>query len=119
MNEVKLTRDADALICVLYKEYIQRRKKSIPKQKACDFGGSPNIHEKLMPKWSFEDVDETCRELSRAGLLKCLFADDIAYHAVLTDSAIVYMENRFKDGFASLLHHLKELMALIPWGATI
>lgn len=68
-----------------------------------------------MKKWSFEDVDETCRELSRAGLLQCGYGDDVVCVAVLTDTAIIYMENRFKNGLASLSQHLKSIFEIIPW----
>lgn len=114
MEEIRLTKDADALICVLYKEYLEQRKAGKSKNSAKYFGGSQQIHTKLMTKWSFEDVDDTCRELSRAGLLGCLFADDVTAEAMLTDLAIYYMENRFKDGLASILHHLESLRSLIP-----
>lgn len=119
MDEIKLTRDADALICILYKEYLQRRKDGLPKRNAMNFGSSPDIHEKFMPKWLFEDVDDTCRELSRAGLLNCVFADNITFRVSLTENAVIYMENRFKDGFTSVINHLKELMTLIPWEVVI
>lgn len=115
MAKTELTKDADAMICVLYKNYLQRRKSGVTKCDAKFLGGSTEIHTDLMPKWSFEDVDETCRELSRAGFLDCLFADNITYLAYLTDDAIIYMENRFKDGFFSLLEHLGSLFSIIPW----
>lgn len=114
MSDIRLSRDADALICVLYKEFKQRRKSGEPKQKARNMGGSPVIHKNLLPKWSFEDVDETCRELSRAGLVNCSWADNIAYRVILSDAGIVYMENRFKDGLASVLDHLEALRSFIP-----
>lgn len=115
MNEIKLTKDSDALLCVLYKEYLDRRKKGIPKAEAKFFFGSESIHEELMPKWALEDVDDTCRELDHAALLECFYGDDVVCQAQLTPEAIIYMENRFKDGLASLLGHLKSLMELVPW----
>lgn len=115
MSEIQLTKDADALICVLYKEYLQRRENGIPKSTAKRFGGSPNIHSQLMSKWSFEDVDETCRELSRAGLLKCFYADNIAYDALLSDAGIIYMEKRFANGLKSVLNYLERIKAFLPW----
>lgn len=114
MSDIRLSRDADALICVLYKEFIRRRKSGESKQRARNMGGSPEIHRDLLPKWSFEDVDETCRELSRAGLINCSWADDIAFLVFLSDAGIVYMENRFKDGLASVLEHLETLRSFIP-----
>lgn len=115
MDEIKLTNDADALICVLYKRYIERRKSGKSKASAKCFDGSDYIRSELMPKWSLDDVDETCRELSRAGLLHCEYADDTVWYAVLTDDSIIYMENRFIDGMKSVIAHLQSLREIIPW----
>lgn len=93
-----LTKDADYLICVLYKAYKERRNCKSSKVDAKFMNDSETIHKTLMPEWSFEDVDETCRELHRAGLLDCKYADDVAYIVNLTDASIIYMENRFKSG---------------------
>lgn len=67
----KLTRDAEKLISLLYELYLERRESGMPKAKAKHFGGSNLIREKLLIDWSIADIDETCRELSRAGFLNC------------------------------------------------
>ena len=115
MNEPKLSKDADALICILYKEYLQRRKSGAPKADARCFGGSEYIQANLMKKWSVEDVDETCRELSRNELLNCLFLDNSTAEILLSDKAVVCMENRFSQGLSSVLSYLERLRALLPW----
>lgn len=97
-----LTKDSEKLICVIYKEYLKKRKSGISKSDAKMFGSSHSIHENLLPKWSFKDVDDTCRELSRLEFLQCNWADDIAYHVTLSDKGIVYMENRFKNGIEEI-----------------
>lgn len=115
MSEIKLTREADALICVLYREYLQRRKSGVSKADAKFFAGSQYIHTELMAKWSFEDVDETCRELSRAGLLNCRYADNITYIATISDAGIIYMESRFADGVSAVFSYLERIRAMLPW----
>lgn len=94
---MELTKDAKKLLHVLYTSYCDKRKNDIPKSKACCFGGSPKIHQDLLPEWMFEDVDDTCRELSRAGLINCLWADNIAIQVTLPASTIALMENRAKN----------------------
>ena len=111
--EYKLTNDADALICVLYKEYLQRRKHSINKAEAQTFRSSESIHKSHMSKWSYEDVDETCKELSREGLLNCGYADNVVLSSQLSDSAIVYMENRFKKGLSEILDYIDKIAGII------
>ena len=109
---MNLTKDADKLICLLYKDYLQKRKAGSPKSQASYFDSSHNIHEKLCPDLLFEDVDDTCRELSRAGMIHCLWADNIAFSVTLSDEAIIYMENRFKDGLTEILDFIEKIK---PW----
>lgn len=108
-----LTNDSDYLLCVLYRHYKDRRKNGISKNKAKFFGGSEYIFNNLLPEWTFEDVDETCRELSRAGLLNCKYADNVVWTASLSDDAIIYMENRFKNGISEVIDNIARLKSLI------
>lgn len=111
--EYKLTNDADYLLCTLYKHYKEQRKKGINKTDAKYIGDSEFIFQTMLPEWTFEDVDETCCELSRAGLLKCLYSDDTVDLAVLEDTAIIYMENRFKNGMSEILDNIARLKNIL------
>lgn len=113
--DVTLTKDADALICVLYKKYCQDRKDGVSKVNAKLFDGSEQIFNELLPKWTYDDVDETCRELDRSGLVACFYADDVAQKVWFTDSGIVYMENRFKKGLSEVLEYLGKIKGLFPF----
>lgn len=104
-----LTKDSEKLLCILYKNYLEKRKAGVPKSTAKSFGSSHDIHESLCPNWIFEDVDDTCRELSRSGMLNCFWADNIAYHVNLSDFAISYMDNRFKNNLKDVLNFLTNL----------
>ncbi|RNB90226.1 hypothetical protein EDM59_01720 [Brevibacillus nitrificans] len=115
MLDTNLTRDADALICLLYKHYCLKKKDGMSKAQAKMFGSSVDIQQNIIPNMSHADVDETCKELGRAGLLDNLYADDIAYVVILSDSAVVYMENRFKNGLDSVLDYLSKIKGLIPF----
>lgn len=112
--DMKLTKDSDALICLLYKYYCQKCKGGTSKSEAKFLGSSKVIQKTIAPKWSFDDVDETCRELSRAKLLECFYADDVVYESWLSDNGIIYMENRFKDGLDSVLEYLDKIKNLLP-----
>ena len=105
-----LTKDSEKLLCLLYKDYLEKRKSGLSKSSSNSFGNSHDIHEHLCPDWIFEDVDDTCRELSRVGLLHCLWADNIAYHVALSDSGIIYMENRFKNGLLGVVDFLSKFL---------
>lgn len=115
MSDVKLTKESDFLICLMYKTYLDNRNKRVPKAIAKRIGSSKNIHETLLPEWLWEDVDETCLELSRANLLKCFSADDCVLASHLTDDGIIYMENRFKNNTNSVLEYLAKIKSAIPF----
>lgn len=68
-NEISLSKDADKLICLIYKHYLERRERGASKEDARILGGSDVIQAKVATGWLLEDVDDTCRELSRCGLL--------------------------------------------------
>ncbi len=110
---VQLTREADALICVLYKKYCKKRKNGIPKGEAKNFGSSANVYKNIKTKLQYKDIDDTCSELKRTGLLNCTYADDIVYTSSLSDKGIAYMENRFKNGFKEFLEYLDKIKNII------
>lgn len=110
---VELTNDADYLICVLYKYYKERRKDGVNKDDAKLIGSSDFIFTHLLSEWTFEDVDETCRELHRADLLECHYGDDVVDISILTDASITYMENRFKNGLSEVIDNIIRLKSII------
>lgn len=115
MSTVELTKDSDALISALYKEYLQKRKDGISKGEAKIFGGADHIHQNIVPKWEFGDVEETLWELSRAGLLNCMPADNTVWMATLTDSGIIYMESKFKNGLSEVLDYIEQIKSILLW----
>ena len=107
--DIKLTKDADALIRALYKEYKRRQSTGMPKIQAVHFGSSDEIQANIFPQTSPEDVDFLCRELQKSGLARIFLADNIVYDFTLSDEAIVYMENRL----AKKVHNVFDLIAKI------
>ncbi len=89
--DIELTREANALITVIYKDYLERRKNGESKSDAMKKFDSERIQRELLPTWLLQDVDATMDELSTNGLVSCFAADDIvAYTAFLTSSGILY-----------------------------
>lgn len=115
MSNLQLTKDSDALICLMYKKYCQDRKEGKSKIDAKRFGSVENIHKCLTPKWACEDVDETLRELSRAGMIKCRFGDGIILDSQFTDDGIIYMESRFQTNVKKIIEHIAKIAPLIPF----
>lgn len=106
----ELTKDADKVLCLLYKRYLENRKDSMSKGMAKLFGGSEAIREALNLTMALDDLDDTLRELGRADYLNNLYADDTVVEVEMTDKAIIMMENRFKNGLREVLEFLSKFI---------
>ena len=115
MSTPSLTKDADALICAIYKTYLQRRKSGNSKGQAKALGGAAQVQAGIVPKWPLPDVEDTLLELDCVGLLSCFGADDTVYDATLSDTGIIYMENRFKNGLKEVLDYLEQIKSILLW----
>lgn len=104
----EITKDADKLLCLIYNDYLNDRADGKPKSIARYTGSSEEIFKRHLFS-TLEDIDETCRELNRAGFLECLYADNMVCDTCLTDEAIVYMENRFPNRLKNVAEIWKEL----------
>ena len=115
MSDIKLSKDADALICALYKSYCEKRKLGQSRADAKWTGSAEKIRNEVVPRWILADVEDTCWELKRAGLLNSLDADNTVYDSALTDEAIIYMEGRFKSGVTEFLGYLEQIKSILLW----
>lgn len=107
---ISLTKDADKMICTIYREYLSRRNNGLSKSVAKDFA-DPQKWGQLFADWNDDDVKDTLPELKRAGLIKLYFMGGFQ----LEDKAIVYMENRFPNGLAQVLDWLAKVKSAIPF----
>lgn len=110
---IKITRDADAFICVLYREYLSARKSGETIEKAQFFEDDINIQTRFFPKWHLADITHLCFYLEKKGLLDVFEAEARAYKVYLSDEGIVYMESRFPDGFSQVLSAIAKLASLV------
>lgn len=69
------------------------------KEDAKSFGDIDVLFETLSIDLNKQDLLETCRELERAKFLFCVYANNTIILSALTNVAIIYMENRFKNNF--------------------
>lgn len=110
MSDVKLSKDADTLICLIYKYYLELCGTGIPKSKAKFLGSSHEIHENIIPEWNFDDVDSTCNELGKNQLLDISPYNNICGIVNLSDNGIVYMENRFSDKIEKVVDYISKFI---------
>lgn len=105
-----LTRDADKLLCLMYKSYLDKRKINSSKKECNYFGTTYDIHKNLLSDQHFDDVDKLVCELKRKELIVGDSGDNILIEISLSDSAIAYMENRFKNGIKELADFISKFI---------
>ena len=94
MLDIKMSKEADALLSVLYAAYKSRRKEGMSKSSAKEF--DPDFFQDVEPlsNWNADDLSEARVELKSNGLVKT----SIVGECELTENAIAIMEDRVKDG---------------------
>lgn len=97
---MELTKDADKMICCIYKSFLQSRKDGIGRNEARRLQEDYFRENTILSKWPDGDIEDTFLELGRNGYLKI----HISGNFDLSDNAIIYMENRFKNGLSDVLN---------------
>lgn len=105
---MNLTKDADKMICHIYKSFLQQRKSGISKASARKFEEDYFSTSTDFSSCSKEDVEETLLELGRAELVKIYIGGNFD----LTDTGIIYMESRFKNGLVEVTDFIAKFL---PW----
>ena len=108
--EARLTKDADKLLAMIYRNYLDKRKDGVDRDVAKRLGSSQTLKETLSLPYSLGDVDSFCMELHDLGYLHVLPADNTVYHASLTNAGIARLENRFTDGLKSVVEFLTKFI---------
>lgn len=104
-----LTKNADKLLILIYKDYKSRVDLGESRNKAKHIGGLDELHDRLHIKFSSDDTLELIRELSKAKYLHVLWADNTAYMMTINDSLIIYGEN----------HTANNIKEKLEWANTI
>lgn len=102
----ELTKDADKVICCIYKEYLERRKSGMSKSESKEFDGNFYLNAKALSKWNSADISDILQELHDKQLIKKNVIGDFD----LLDSAITYMENRFKKGLKEITDFISKFI---------
>ncbi len=111
--DIELTQNAEYLLCVLYKAYVERSESAEFADIAAYFGGSEDIQQDYITNWSTDKIDNAAWELSRKGLLATQSGDDAVCQSALTDDGIAYMERRFGRKLDTLLQRLATLRTVL------
>lgn len=101
MSNILLTKDTDKVLCSLYKEYLLNIKNNIPKSEALNF-----TSEHIDDIFENKDIDFELSELKNNSLIET----DIIGNALLTSKALIYMENRFKNGIVEVTDFIAKFL---------
>ena len=97
-----LTKEANELFCTIYQSFVASRKSGKSREESRYFASSKYIHKTFFPDWNFDDVDDCCRELSKAELIQCCWSNNCANDIFITDLGIRIMQNQFKDNLEKI-----------------
>lgn len=109
--EYNLTKEADALLCLLYGKYRMKLKDDEDDSDPTDLGSIDNIHEIMSGKLSRKETVAYVNELVSKGLIHSISADSEIVFAELTPSAIEYAEAKGKGKLISSIKTFVELTA--------
>lgn len=112
MDEI-ISADCDALLCVLYREYLTRCQHGVPRERASYFRDDVSVRNSFLPGWPLEDVTAVCWELRRKGFLSVHPGDDRANDISLTFDGLAYMEGRFGRRVDAVISRLRDLADLV------
>ncbi len=103
---VSLTKDADLLVCCIYKEYLSRRKSGISKDDASLFENDISTISDRISSWSKEDISDTLSELKEIAFVKIYIDGSFK----ITKELVIYMENRFKNGLTEVIEFISKFI---------
>lgn len=99
-----LSKDADKLICIIYKEYLRRREDNKSKSAATLF--MFNDIKQIVPNYDERDLATDLSELSHNNVIKLYIGGDFQ----LLSNGIIYMENRFKNGIKEVTDFISKFI---------
>ena len=100
-----MTKDADKLLCCVYKTYLERRNSCMSKEDSRYFENDFYKSDSHLSSWSYDDIDDTLNELKRIGYVK----KSVTGSFELLDESVEYMENRFKNGLTEVLDIISKI----------
>lgn len=106
--EIVLTKNADALMCVIYAKYLVDKKNGKLEDDARYIGGTDEVAVYTQNGLTADETDACLRELSRNGLIKAETASGVVVFSELLDVGISFMERRGIDKTLRILSKVSE-----------
>ncbi len=99
---MELTKDTDKIFCLVYKEYLNRKKLGFSKDLSVKFEHPEALQLDFLQEFHADDIHSSVRELSQNNMIRKYINDSFK----LSDKGIIYMENRFKNGIKEILEYI-------------
>ena len=111
---MKLTRDADCLICEIYAHYLAKLDSGLSQSRARYLGSAEEIYNNIVSEYSVEDISAICAELDKHNLISCQFASGMVIDSLLLPAGIAYMESRFSSKIENVLNWISKIKSILP-----
>lgn len=111
--EIPLTYEAEYLLLMMYKAYIDRTGNGSSQSNASKFGSAEEVRTLINPNWKVEDVATWLGELSSYDLVATANGDNTVYYSSLSRSGISYIEHRFERKFNKVLSRIVEIKKIL------
>lgn len=115
MGDILLTKDANAILKIMYTEYLFRKSNGSASNTAAKFGDSCSFHKEFLPNSSYDDVHTAVFMLKKNGLIEGFGADNMMVEVQLTQGAIAYCETKWKRNLVELREWLTAIGGLLPF----
>lgn len=113
MKTIQIPSESEYVLTAMYKEFLDRYTKGIPRNKAKIFGHQSNIAN-LVPEIWEEDLKGLLDELKEFGLISATGGSNIYQYVSLTTNGISYMEYRAGNKIEDAIKSLVSLKSLLP-----
>lgn len=107
--DYNLTKEADALLCLLYGKYRMKLKDDADDSEPTDLGDIDDIHAIMSGKLIRKETVAYVNELVEKRLIHSISADGEIVFAELTPSAIAYAESKNKGNLLEAIKGFAEL----------
>ena len=99
---MNLTKDTDKILCLIYEEFLNRKKSGLSKSDSIRFDDPASLQTQFLQGILEDDIYDAVTELKNCKFVHAYIDDSFE----LTSSGIIYMENRFKKGLKELLSYI-------------
>jgi len=110
---IELTKNADALMCIIYAKYLVDKQNGKLEDDAKYIGGTGEVAAYTQNGLTADETNACLKELSRNGLIDAETADGIVVFSELSDVGISFMERRGIDKIRRILSKVSEWSVVV------